>query len=135
MAQKSGYATIKSPMEIIQKPELVCPAGDWASLNAVVSNGADSVYFGVKGLNMRHFAANFDPYELSKIMAFLHEQNKRGYLALNSIIMNHQVPKVRNVLRLAKQAGVDAVILWDMAVFAIAKDLGLRVHLAALKIS
>ena len=61
-----------------RKPELVCPAGNWASLMAAVENGADSVYFGIKGLNMRHFAANFDPLELKKIMAYLRQKGKKG---------------------------------------------------------
>ncbi len=117
-------------MDIPQKPELVCPAGDWASLQAVVHNGADSVYFGVKGLNMRHYAANFDPLELNKVMAFLHEHDKKGYLTLNTVIMNDDLPRVKKVLGLAREAGADAVILWDMAVFTAAKELGLRIHLS-----
>ena len=111
-------------------PELVCPAGDWASLKAVMESGADSVYFGVKGLNMRHYARNFDPLELKKLMAVLHEKNIKGYLALNSIVMNHELPKVKRVLALAREAGVDAVILWDMAVLAAARELGLNIHLS-----
>jgi len=59
-----------------KKPELVAPAGDWSCLRAAVENGADSIYFGLKTLNMRNLATNFDIMELPKIMKFLH-QNKR----------------------------------------------------------
>ncbi|MFA5261159.1 MAG: peptidase U32 family protein [Candidatus Omnitrophota bacterium] len=111
-------------------PELVCPAGDWASLKAVMESGADSVYFGVKGLNMRHYARNFDPLELKKLMMVLHDKNIKGYLALNAVVMNQALPKVKHVLALAKEAGVDAVILWDMAVLAAARALGLKIHLS-----
>ncbi|MCP4649364.1 MAG: U32 family peptidase [PVC group bacterium] len=114
----------------IKKPELVCPAGDWASLLTAVENGADSVYFGVKGINMRNFATNFDVAELSKIMKYLHAHNTRGYLTLNVIVMNHELNKVLKILKKAKSAGVDAVILWDMAVFSMARELGLRVHIS-----
>lgn len=116
-------------MNII-KPELVCPAGDWACLVTAVENGADSVYFGIKGLNMRNLAENFDILELKKIMDFLHKKSKKGYLALNVIIMNSELTKVRRILKEAKSAGVDAVILWDMAVFALAKETGLPIHLS-----
>ncbi|MFH1360955.1 MAG: peptidase U32 family protein [Candidatus Omnitrophota bacterium] len=112
------------------KPELVSPAGDWPSLRAAVENGADSVYFGIKGLNMRHQAANFDLYEIKKVMAFLRVQKRKGYLALNVIVMNQELGKVEKALQEAKRAKVDAVILWDKAVFSLAKKLKLRIHLS-----
>ncbi len=111
-------------------PELVCPAGDWASLTAVMEAGADSVYFGVQGLNMRYYARNFDPLELKKVMTVLHENHIKGYLVVNSMVMTPDLPKVERVLALAKEAGVDAVILWDMAVLAAVRDLGLNIHLS-----
>jgi U32 family peptidase len=70
-----------------KKPELVCPAGDWSSLVTAVASGADSIYFGVKGLNMRVGADNFDVSQLKKVMIYLHEKNTKGYLALNVILM------------------------------------------------
>lgn len=111
-------------------PELVSGAGDWPSLIAAVENGADSVYFGIKGINMRNTANNFDTSELKKIMKLLHDNSKKGYLALNTIVMNNQIDKVIKILKAAKTSGIDAVILWDMAVFSIAKELGLRIHLS-----
>ncbi len=114
----------------IVKPELVAPVGDWPSLAAAVEGGADSVYFGAKILNMRNLATNFDVTELPKIMKFLHDNNKKGYLALNVIVMDKELAKVERILSAAKKAGVDAVILWDMAVFSIAKKLGLKIHLS-----
>jgi len=115
---------------IKQRVELVAPAGDWSSLITAVENGADSVYFGMKGLNMRDKASNFDILEIKKVVNFLHENSKKAYLALNVIIMNEELSKVEKILLQAKKVGVDAVILWDMAVFAIAKELGLRIHLS-----
>lgn len=117
-------------MKILKKPELVSPAGDWASLYSAVEAGADSVYFGVKGLNMRGFADNFDVLEIKKIMDFLRKSNKKGYLALNVIVFNEEISKVKKILQEAKKRGVDAVILWDMAVFSLAKQMGLRAHLS-----
>lgn len=112
------------------KPELVSPAGDWPSLIAAVENGADSVYLGVKTLNMRSLASNFDITELPKIIRFLHDNNKKGYLALNAIVLDKELVKAERILRAAKKAGVDAVILWDMAIFSIASKLGMRIHLS-----
>ncbi|MFH1504196.1 MAG: U32 family peptidase [Candidatus Omnitrophota bacterium] len=114
----------------VKKPELAAPAGDWGSLYSAVEAGADSVYFGVKGLNMRNLAVNFDILELKKLMAVLHKSKKKGYLALNVIAFSKELTKIRKILKEAKKAKVDAVILWDMGVFALAKELGLRVHLS-----
>ena len=112
------------------KPELLAPAGNWSSLNSAISAGADAVYFGAKGMNMRHAADNFDILEIKKVMDLLHGEGKKGYLALNVIVYDNELEKVRQILTEAAEAGVDAVILWDMAVLAIAKELGLKVHLS-----
>ncbi len=114
----------------IKKPELVCPAGDWSSLVTAVDSGADSVYFGLKGLNMRVRADNFDILQFPKIMDFLRQKGKKGYLALNVIVMNHEQEKIRRILEAAKSAGINAVVLWDMAVFSMARELGLNIHLS-----
>lgn len=111
-------------------PELVAPAGNWSALRTAVENGADAVYFGVKNLNMRDKASNFDLLEIKKVMNFLHQNGKKGYLTLNTIIMNEEIEKVRKVLKESKRINVDAVILWDMAAFSIAKELKLPIHLS-----
>ena len=112
------------------KPELLCPAGNWASLIAAVENGADSVYFGVKGINMRQMAGNFEISEIQKVASYLHEHGKKGYLTVNTIVMNNELDKLRQILEEAKGAGIDAVILWDLAAFAMAKELGLTIHVS-----
>lgn len=118
------------PEKNIRKPELVCPAGDWSGMVTAVESGADSIYFGVRGLNMRASASNFDMLEIKKVMNYLHERGKKGYLALNVIVMNSELPKMRKILEEASSAGIDAVILWDMSVLAIAKELGLNIHIS-----
>lgn len=109
---------------------MLAPAGDWPSLIASVENGADSVYFGVKGINLRQLAGNFEATELGKVMDYLRANGKKGFLALNTIVMNHELGKVRKILKCAQKAQVDAVILWDMSVFAVAKELGLPIHIS-----
>ncbi len=116
--------------KLIRKPELVCPAGNWSGMVTAVESGADSVYFGVRGLNMRASASNFDILEIKKVMKYLHERGKKGYLALNVIVMNSELPKMKRILNEAVAAGVDAVILWDLAVLSLAKELGLNIHIS-----
>lgn len=117
-------------MNKIIKPELLSPAGNWPSLLSAIRNGADSVYFGVKGMNMRASAGNFELSEMKKVMNVLREQRKKGYLALNTIVMNNQVNTMKKILEEAKRVSVDAVILWDMGALNIARQLDLPIHLS-----
>lgn len=113
-----------------KKIELVCGSGDWASLQAAVSAGADSIYFGLKKFNMRDNALNFDILELKKIVDFLHRRQKKAYLVLNTLVYQQELKELKRFLEAAKTAKIDAVILWDMAVFQIAQQLGLNIHLS-----
>ncbi|MBU2043790.1 MAG: U32 family peptidase [Candidatus Omnitrophica bacterium] len=113
-----------------KKPELTSPAGDWCSLHTAIEAGADSIYFGVKGLNMRNLALNFDLLEIKKVVKVLHQHKKRAYLALNVIVYNNEIDKIKKILSEAKKSKIDGVILWDMAVFSLAKKMGLKVHLS-----
>ncbi len=112
------------------RPELLAPAGDWPSLRAAVKAGADSVYFGVSGINMRHLAANFDVLEIGKVMETLKGHKVKGYLTLNTLISDKDIPKVKKILKAAKAAGVDAIILWDMAVLSLARKTGIPIHIS-----
>ncbi|MBL7054345.1 U32 family peptidase [Candidatus Woesearchaeota archaeon] len=112
------------------KNELVAPAGNWEMLAAAVNAGADAVYFGVKGFNMRASANNFSFNEIGKVVNIAHKNNVKAYLALNIIIFEDEIKKVEKILEKAKNAGVDAVIAWDMGVIKIALDKKIKVHLS-----
>ncbi|MEA2034854.1 MAG: peptidase U32 family protein [Euryarchaeota archaeon] len=112
------------------KTELLAPAGDWSCLKTAVENGADAVYFGIKNMNMRDNAGNFEINELPVIMRYLSENNKKGYLALNTIFYNSELEKLEKIIAVAKTAKVDAIICWDMAVFNLAKKAGMQVHIS-----
>jgi len=113
-----------------EKPEILAPAGSWAALRAALDAGADAVYFGARGLNMRARADNFTPAAFSKLARMCRAAGRKCYLALNTIIYQAEIPKVERVLARARDAGVDAVIAWDFAVIEAARRLGLRVHVS-----
>ncbi len=113
-----------------QVPELVSPAGDWPSLHSAIGAGADAVYFGIKELTMRMAADNFDRLEMDKVVSLLQKNNKKAYLALNTIFYDKDINKVRKILRQAKDCGIDAVIAWDMGIIQLAGELNILVHLS-----
>ncbi len=108
---------------MINKPELLAPAGDWRMLTTAVKSGADAVYFGVDKLNMRAKAANFGVDELPEIVKFCKEHNVDTHLTLNTIVYENELSDVEEIVIAAKNAGVDMIICWDMAVISKCKEL------------
>lgn len=98
------------------KPELMAPAGDWTMLRAAIHSGADAVYFGVDKLNMRAKAKNFSLEDLNEISHYCKENNIRTYLTLNTIVFEEELNEVEEIIIKAKEAGIDRIICWDLAV-------------------
>ena len=111
--------------------ELLAPAGCFPSLQAAIDNGADSVYFGLAQLNMRARARrSFNVPDLKDIMSRLKDAGVKGCLTLNTLLYEHDLNLARKMLETAKDQGVDAVILSDMAAMQMANEIGLEVHLS-----
>jgi len=112
------------------KPELIAPAGNWPMLTAAIQAKADAVYFGVKQLNMRRTANNFEISELKKVVDYCHKHKLKAYLTLNTIVYDNEINKLKNILKQAKKAKIDAIIAWDFAVIEQAGKLKIPVHLS-----
>ncbi|MBW2991879.1 U32 family peptidase [Candidatus Woesearchaeota archaeon] len=109
------------------KPELLAPAGDWPSLRAAVTAGADAIYFGIKKLNMRAKAKNFELKDIKKLADFCHKHNVKAYLTLNTIIYEDELKDIKKILSKAKDH-IDAVICWDFSVVNEANKLNIPIH-------
>ena len=101
-----------------KKPELMAPAGNHESLVSAINAGADAVYLGVNEFNMRITAKNFSLEELHDVVLYAHKRNVKIYLTVNTIVFEDEIAKVKNVIKEAKKAGVDAIICWDMSVLS-----------------
>ena len=111
-------------------PELLAPAGDWDCLRAAVANGADAVYFGMPRFNARMRADNFRNEELGEVVSFLHSHGVKAHVALNVLIFPDELEIAADELRALHAAGVDAVIIQDVGLAEIARQMfpALRVH-------
>jgi len=116
--------------KVQKKPELLAPAGSMTMLTAAIKAGCDAVYFGLKELNMRATAKNFELSSLRKVVKKCHDHDVLAYLTLNTIVFNSELPLVKQIITEAKSAGVDAIIAWDMAVISEALKQGVCVHLS-----
>ncbi|MFC1733665.1 peptidase U32 family protein, partial [candidate division KSB1 bacterium] len=103
-----------------RKPQLLSPVFDLTSLRAAIEGGADAVYFGLKELNMRATAKNFDLGQLKKVVDICHKAKQgkkvKAYLALNTIVYDNELKRLKEIIKEAKKAKVDAIICWDIAV-------------------
>lgn len=109
----------------------MAPVGSYESLHAALLGGANSVYFGVEGLNMRaRSSANFTLEDLRNIVSICNERGVRTYLTVNTVIYNTELEKMRSVIDCAKEAGVTAIIASDMAAILYAYTIGVEIHIS-----
>lgn len=118
-------------MKKISDYEIMSPAGSYESLMAAIQGGADSIYFGIEGLNMRAKSSNnFTIEDLHKIAEICKENNIKSYLTINTIIYNNDLQLMRKVVDAAKEANLSAIIASDIAVMMYARSIGVEVHLS-----
>lgn len=111
--------------------EIMAPVGSYESLHAALQGGADSVYFGVEGLNMRaRSSANFTLDDLCHIVEICNERHVKTYLTVNTVIYNNELEKMRQVIDCAGRAGVTAIIASDLAAILYARSVGVEVHIS-----
>lgn len=114
----------------MQIPEIVAPVGSRDSFTAALQGGADAVYIGAPGLNMRAGAVVFTAADIRDMIHAAHDRGTKVFLALNIILYDNEFDLVARVLDNAADSGADAVILWDMGILGMARERGLRVHLS-----
>ena len=106
-----------------QAPELLAPAGEPAAAYAAFRFGADAVYAGLQRFSARAQAVNFSPEELRRLCAYAHSlpRPRRVYVTLNTLLFDAELPPLLDSLALCAEAGVDAVIVQDLAVARLAR--------------
>ncbi len=107
--------------DITKSVELLSPVGDMERLNTAINFGADAVYLAGQEFGMRTSPSNFSQDELSKAVAFAHSKNVRVYLTCNTVPHNDELARLPEFLQFAQNSGVDAFIIADFGVMAMAK--------------
>ena len=109
---------------------MLAPAGNEEMMRAAVENGADAVYFGLDEFNARLRAGNFALDDLPRLVAWLHERGVEAYVTLNTLIFTRELEEATLLLMACSDAGVDAVLVQDLGLAALAAKLvpGLTIH-------
>lgn len=104
------------------KPELLAPAGNMEKLRMALLYGADAVYLGGKMFGLRAFASNFSPEEMKEAVTFAHSLHKKVYVTVNIFAHNSDLAELPEYLRLLQNIDVDALLISDLGVWSIARQ-------------
>lgn len=111
--------------------EIMAPVGSWESLAAALSAGTDAVYFGIEGLNMRsRSSSNFSTDDMRRIVEECNSKGVKTYLTVNTIVYDEDLPRMREIIDVAKESGVSAIIASDMAAILYARRIDQEVHIS-----
>ncbi len=94
--------------------ELLAPARDAATGREAVLHGADAVYIGGPAFGARAAAA-VDIDDIRALCRFAHLYGVRVYVALNTILYDHELSAAQQLATQLYDAGADALIVQDMA--------------------
>lgn len=111
--------------------EIMAPVGSYESLYAAIDAGADAVYFGIEGLNMRARSSNnFTLDDLRDIARTCNDHGVKTYLTVNTIIFDDDIDKCHSIIDAAHEAGITAIIASDIAAILYARKVGVEVHIS-----
>ena len=116
---------------MLNKPELLAPAGDLERLKVALLYGADAVYCGGPGFGLRANATNFTFEELKEGVSFAHNLGKKVYVTVNIVLHNKEGKDVLDYLKEIEKTNCDAIIVSDPYIVDTAlKNTSLEVHLS-----
>lgn len=109
----------------------MAPVGCYESLHAAIEAGADAIYFGVEGLNMRsRSSVNFTLDDLRNIASICDAAGVKSYLTVNTIIYDNEIAKCHAIIDAVKESGISAIIASDIAAITYARSVGVEVHIS-----
>lgn len=114
-----------------KRPEILAPAGSMEALEAAVRCGADAVYLGQKSFSARASSRNFDREELQTAVRYAHRFGVKIHQALNILVFDREYEALRECIRAACEAGVDALIVQDWGVASVVRELAPEMPLHA----
>ncbi|MBQ2088305.1 MAG: U32 family peptidase, partial [Selenomonas sp.] len=103
--------------------ELLAPAGSREALIAAVESGANAVYLAGSQFGARAYANNFDEDGLREAIHFAHLRDVLINVTVNTIVDDTEIPALKDYLRFLRDAGADALLVQDLGVARIAREI------------
>ena len=106
----------------VRKPELLAPAGGFEQLRYALYFGADAVYLACDKFGLRQRAQNFSLADMPRAVQMAHDAGAKVYVTLNAYLHDEDLSDLPEYLAALAAAGVDAFIVSDLGVFALARE-------------
>ncbi len=107
------YLRLQKECVMVNKVELLAPAGNMECLKAAVSAGADAVYLAGSQFGARAYADNFTTQELCDALDYCHLFGVKVYLTLNTLIKEREFSVIGSYVQPFYEHGLDGVIIQD----------------------
>lgn len=119
-------------MRILDKIELLAPAGDLEKLKIAITYGADAVYLGGDSFGLRKASKNFSIDEIEEGIKFAHERGKKVYITLNIVPHEEDMKGLEEYVTKLYEIKADAVIVSDPGMFSVIRRTvpNLEIHLS-----
>ena len=111
--------------------ELLAPAGSPEAAQAAMQSGADAIYLGAGNFNARRNAQNFDNDTLRTTVEDCHLRGVKVYLTVNTLLYDRELEEAAQLVRYASDIGVDALLVQDLGVLSLAREVAPELPLHA----
>ena len=109
----------------MKRLELLAPAKDFDTAVDAINCGADAVYIGAGKFGARHSATN-SIADIARAADYAHRYGAKVYATLNTLLYDNELEEAREQALALIDAGVDALIVQDMAYWQM--DLPIALH-------
>lgn len=106
--------------------EILAPAGGYDTFVSAINNGADAVYIGGKSFSARKNAVNFSDKEIINAVKYAHLRGAKVYITLNTLLKDSEIKDASEFVKFCDNAGVDALIIQDLSVLAMIKNMNVN---------
>ncbi len=117
---------------MLNKIELLAPAGTMEKMKMALLYGADAVYLAGKVFGLRAYGGNFSHEEMREAVAYAHGMGKKVYVTVNIIPRNEDLEGLDDYLKFLEEIQVDAALISDLGVFTLAREVApkLPIHVS-----
>jgi putative protease len=108
---------------MINKIELLSPAGNYEKLKYAITFGADGIYAGLPRFSLRARENEFNDEKISKAVNYCHNLAKKIYLTLNIFPHNRKLESFEDTLQNLNYLKPDGIILADPGIIMLAQKI------------
>ena len=101
---------------------LLAPAGDRERLEMALLYGADAVYLAGEAYGMRAASCNFSRDAMAEAVSRCHSAGAQLHVTCNTLPREYELDALPEYLGFLQEIGVDALIIADLGVFALARQ-------------